>query len=161
MRPRIVGVVAIFILGVVRLSLSVLLVAVTPASSWPLIRAITTLPVVPITSASKLPAILKPSSCMELSNTSFCRQLVVIHKTNFGGTTFLQDRQLENTLCNSVDFSDGRGLTVAVLHNSVFPAKEFEFNILYRTWGFVRLHYLSIIKKNSPFVTLFQYHHCK
>lgn len=56
-RPWVVGVVAI--LSIVGLSLSVLLVVVTPTSVWPLIRSVVTLPVVSV--PSKIPAILKPA----------------------------------------------------------------------------------------------------
>lgn len=56
-RPWVVGVVAI--LSIVGLSLSVLLVVVTPTSVWPLIRPVVTLPVVSV--PSKIPAILKPA----------------------------------------------------------------------------------------------------
>lgn len=59
-RPRVVGVVAILsVVGWVGLSLSVLLVVVTPASVWPLIRSVVTLPVVSV--PSKISAILKPA----------------------------------------------------------------------------------------------------
>lgn len=65
-RPWVVGVVAI--LSIVGLSLSVLLVVVTPTSVWPLIRSVVTLPVVSV--PSKIPAILKPISVSLIATRS-------------------------------------------------------------------------------------------